>query len=93
MTVPRARLVTALSRRIRRSHTPRDLGAAFTLDDSNVVLALQIKPELSTVSEISAEPDGRICSDRSASIQDVCDATRRYAEIEREPICAELARF
>jgi hypothetical protein len=30
------------SRRIRRSHTPRDLGTALTLDDSNVVLALQI---------------------------------------------------
>ena len=84
---------TALSRRIRRSHTPRDLGAAFTLDDSNVVLALQIKPELGTISKISAEPDGRICSDRAASIEDIGNTARWYAEIEREPICAELARF
>jgi hypothetical protein len=87
------RLPRACSRRIRRSNTPRDLGAAFTLDDSNVVLTLQIKPELGTISKISAESDGRICSYRPASIEYVGDATRWYAEIEREPICAELARF
>jgi len=81
------------SRRIRRSHTPRDLGAALTLDDGNVVLALQIKPELGTISKISAEPDGRICSDRPASIEYVGDAAGRYAEIECEPICADFARF
>jgi hypothetical protein len=49
------------SRRIRRSHTPRDVGTALTLDDRNVVLALQIKPKLGTISKISTEPDGRIC--------------------------------
>lgn len=69
------------SRRIRRSHTPRDLGTALTLDDSNVVLALQVKPELGTISKISAEPDGRIRGDRPASIQYVCDATRWHAEM------------
>jgi hypothetical protein len=51
------------SRRIRRSHTLRDLGAPFALDDSNVVLTLQIEPELGTISEIPAEPDGRIRRD------------------------------
>jgi hypothetical protein len=81
------------SRRIRSSHTPRDLGAGFTPDDSDVVPAQQlIKPELGAISEISAEPDGRICSDRPASIEDVRDAARWYAEIEGEPVCAELAR-
>jgi hypothetical protein len=63
------------SRRIGRSHTPRDLGTTLTLDDSNVVLALQIKPELGAISKISVEPDGRICGDRPASIQYVCDAS------------------
>ena len=81
------------SRRIRGSHTFRDLGAPFTLDDSNVVLTLQIKPELGTISKISAKPDGRICGDRPASIEYVRDATGRYAKIECEPICAELAHF
>ena len=81
------------SRRIRRSHTLRDLGAAFTLNDSNVVLALQIKLELGTISKIPAEPDGRIRRDRPASIEDVGDAARWYAEVECQPTCAELARF
>jgi hypothetical protein len=81
------------SRRIRWSHTARDLSTALTLNDSNVVLALQIKPDLGTISKISTEPDGCISSDRPASIEYVRDATGRYAEIEREPICTELARF
>jgi hypothetical protein len=81
------------SRRIRRSHALRDLGAPFTLDDSNVVLTLQIEPELGTISKIPPEPDGCVCSDRPASIKYVRDATGRYAKIECEPICAELTRF
>jgi hypothetical protein len=62
------------SRGIGRSHAPRDLGAVFTLDHSDVVLTLQIKPELGTISKISAKPDGRIGSDRPASIKYVRDA-------------------
>ena len=46
--------VSEHSRRVCRSHTPRDLDAAVTLDDGYVVLARQIKPELGTISEISA---------------------------------------
>jgi len=68
------------SRRIRRPHALRDLRTAFTLNDSNVVLALQVKPELGTISEIAAEPDGRIRRDRPASVEDVGDAARWYAE-------------
>jgi hypothetical protein len=81
------------SRRIRWSDTAHDLSTTLALNDSNVVLALQIKPELGTISKISTEPDGCISSDRPASIEYVRDATGRYAEIEREPICTELARF
>ena len=73
-------------------HTRLAISATLTLDDSSVVLALQIKPELGTISKISTEPDGCISSDRPASIEYVRDATARYAEIEREPICTELAR-
>ena len=36
----RFRFGDCASRRIRRSHTPRDVGTALTLDDSDVVLAL-----------------------------------------------------
>jgi len=63
------------SRRIRGSHAPRDLGAAFTFNYRNVVLALQIKPKLGTVSKISAEPDCGVCSDPTSFIEYVRDAT------------------
>jgi len=56
-------------------HTRLAISATLTLDDSSVVLALQIKPELGAISTISVEPDGRICGDRPASIQYVCDAS------------------
>jgi hypothetical protein len=63
------------------------------LDRGNVVLALEIKPELCTVSKIATEPNRRIGGDRPAAIQYVGNAARRYPEIEREPICAEFARL
>jgi len=62
------------SRRIDRPHAPRDLGAVFTLDYSDVVLTLQIKPELCAVSKIAAEPHCRIGSDRPAPVEYVRDA-------------------
>jgi hypothetical protein len=68
------------SRRIRWSHAARDLSTALTLNDGNDVLALQIQPELGTISKISTEPDGCISSDRPASIEYVRDATGRYAQ-------------
>jgi hypothetical protein len=61
------------SRRIRWSHTARNLSTALALNDSDVVLALQIKPELGTISKISTESDGCITSDRPASIEYVRD--------------------
>jgi len=36
---------------VRRSHTLCDLGTLFTLDNGDVILALQVKPELGTVSQ------------------------------------------
>ena len=38
-------------------------------------------------------PDGRICSNRPASIEYVGDGARWYAEVEFKPTCAELARL
>ena len=63
-----------VSRRIGRPHAPSDLGAVFTLDHCNIVLALQIKPELCAVSKIAAEPHRCICSDRPAPVEYVGDA-------------------
>jgi len=49
------------SRGICRSHMPRDLGSVFTLDHRDVVLALQIKPELCELPKITAKPHRCIC--------------------------------
>jgi hypothetical protein len=56
------------SRRICRSHTLRDLGTALARDDSNVVLALQFKPEWGTISKMSTEPHLR----SSTGVHQVC---------------------
>jgi hypothetical protein len=49
----------------------------LTLDDRNIVLALQIKPELCAVSKVAAKTNRRIGGNRSATIQNVGDAARR----------------
>lgn len=54
------------------------------LDDGNVVLGLQIERERRAVAEIAAEAHRRI--DRAASVQDIGDASRWHADVEREPI-------
>jgi hypothetical protein len=80
-------------RGISRPNAPRNLGSALTLDYGNVVLALQIKPELCTVSEIATEPNRGVGGDGPATVQYVGYAARRYSKVECEPICAELARL
>src|SRR5579871_2947661 len=72
------------------SNAPRNLGAVLTLDNRDVVLALQIKPELRTVSEVTAEPHGCVGGNRTPAIQNVGDAARRDAKIQRQPVCADL---
>jgi hypothetical protein len=56
--------------------------ALFPLDRANVLLALQVQPELRTVAEIAAEPYGGIGRNRAAGIEDVRDAAGGHANIE-----------
>jgi len=55
----------------------------LALDHRNVVPRLQVQPELRAVAEIAAEPHGGISGDRAAAVEDVGDAPRRYAEVDR----------
>jgi hypothetical protein len=64
-----------------------------TLDDGNVVLALEIKPELCTVPKIATKPNRCIGGNRPATVEYVGNGARRYPEVECESICAEFARF
>jgi len=65
----------------------------LSLDRRNVVLALQIKPELRAVPEITTESHGCIGGNRAATIEDVGDTAGRHPEIEGEPVCTEIARL
>src|ERR1700685_2833640 len=86
------RTIGAASYRICRPDPPCDLGALLPLDHADIVLTLQVQPKLCAVAEISAEPHRGIGRDRAAAIEDVGDAARGNADIERQPVCAELSR-
>jgi hypothetical protein len=72
-----------------RLYTTRYLAAAITFDNSDVILGLQIHPELRTVAEVPSEPDRGVGTDRPAAIQDVGYAARWHADREREPVCTQ----
>jgi hypothetical protein len=80
------------SRSVGRPHTPRDFLAALTLDQGDVVLALQVKPELGAVPEITAQPYGGVGGDRAPAIENVRDSAGWNADIKRQTIGGELAR-
>ena len=46
------------SDRIRGADAPFDFSAMLALDDGQIVVALQLEPELRAVAEIAAEPEG-----------------------------------
>jgi len=81
------------SRRIGRPDLLRDLAAAVALHDGDVVLALKIEPELRTIPEIVPEPHDRVRGDGPTAVQDVRNASGWDAEVERQPIGAEIARL
>src|SRR5260370_24540330 len=65
----------------------------LSLDGGDVVVALQIKPELCAVPEITTESHGCIGGNGAATIEDVGDTAGRHPEIEGEPVCTEIARL
>src|SRR5260370_22968532 len=82
---------SAASCRIGRPDAPGNLGALLPLDHANVILTLQVQPELSAVAEIAAEPHSGIGRDRAAAIEDVGDPAGRHADIERQTVRTELS--
>jgi hypothetical protein len=72
---------------------PADVGPLVPFNHGDIVLALQIEPELRIVAEIAAQPHGRICRYRAPSIENVGDAPRRDAQVQRQTIRTELASF
>src|SRR5438128_393036 len=77
--------------RIRWPDPPADVRPFVAFDHSNIVLALQIEPELRVVAEIPAKPHRRVCGDRAPSIENAGDPSRRHAEVQRQTVGTELA--
>jgi hypothetical protein len=78
-----ARRRIAGSCRIRGPDAPGNFRTLLPLDHANVILSLQVQPELRAVAKIAAEPHRGIGRDPSAAIEDVGDTARRNANIER----------
>ena len=62
------------SRRIGGVHAFLDFGAAFAFHLGDVVLALQVEPELGAVAELTGKAERRVGADRSSGIEDVGNA-------------------
>jgi hypothetical protein len=56
------------------------------------ILTLQVEPELRAVAEIAAPPHRRIGRNRPAAVQNIGDAAGWDAEVESEPVGAEVTR-
>src|ERR1700682_990780 len=78
--------------RIRGPHAPGNLRTLLPLDHADVILSLQVQPELRAAAEIAAEPHRGVGRDRAAAIEDVGDTARRNADIERKTVSTELSR-
>ena len=79
-----------LSCRVRRPHALRDLVALLPLHHCDVVLALQVEPELRSVAEIAPQAHGCIGRDRAAAVENVGDTAGRYTDVERQAIGGKL---
>lgn len=69
--------------RIRRPDPSRDLGAFLALHQRDLVLPLEVEPELRAVAEVAAEAHGGVGVDRATGVEDVDDTPRGHAEVER----------
>jgi hypothetical protein len=89
---PRQINVTEPSHRVRRPHPSGDLSAPFAFDHRNIVLALEIEPELRAVAEIAPKANGRIGCDRTPAVQYIRYAAGWHADVERQPVRAQFPR-
>src|SRR5262249_60505878 len=86
-----SRLHTSSSR-IRGPDALGNLCAPLPLDHGNVMLALQVQPELGGVAKIEPETHSGVGRDCTSAIKDVSHAAGGHADVERQTVCAELAR-
>lgn len=81
------------SRRVGGADALSDFLTAVALDQGDLVLALQVEPELRPVAEVAAEAHRGVCGHAAPPVQDVGDPARRHAEVEGEAVRAQATRF
>jgi hypothetical protein len=67
-------------------YSPADVRTLLAFDHGDIVLALQIEPELCAVAEIPTETHGGVGGDRAPPVENIGDAPRWHAEIERQTV-------
>ena len=70
-----------------------DLHTALILSQLDVVVSLQIHPELGCGSKISCQPKSRVRADRPLATSDVIDASHRHLQLDREAVDCQPKRF
>ncbi len=68
------------------------LGIEFLLREAQVVVALEVLPELRAGAEVDAEPDGRVRRDGALAADDAVHAGRGNVQVEREAVLADAHR-
>lgn len=81
------------SRRFGGLDAADDLVAVVAFGAGEVVWGLEVEPELRVVAEIAAEAERGVGGDRTPAVEDVRDAARGHAEVEGQPIGAEILRI
>src|SRR5690349_3867597 len=67
-----------------------ELRLDLVLFDVQVVLILQIEPELGGGAEVLAQAQGRVGSDRALAMHDLVDPARRHANADCKPVLGDL---
>ena len=61
--------------------------------DFQIVLRLQIEPELRRGAEVPRQPQGHLSRYGTSSADDFVNGRRRHAELLREPVSTQLQRL
>lgn len=75
-------ILHARLRGVCRPHAFCNLRAPLALDDADIILPLQIEPELRTIAKVAPKANGCIGRNRTTTIENVGDAARGHADIK-----------
>src|SRR5436190_23213714 len=72
-----------------RPDTFRILGSQIPPGHLEIIIALEVHPELRTIAEVQAQPQRGVGRDASSIVDDLGDSVRRNTDRFREPVLGE----